>query len=156
MARALALALAALACLGIAAPASATIRPQKGMAGITLDMTQAQVKKVLGAGSAQKGKNDFGPYTILRYRKLDLSVIFQGNSRVTTITTSGKAERTTKDVGVGSSERAVKRNVRGVRCETFAGIRSCHVGGFLPGKRVTDFVIRRGRVSRVTIGYVID
>ena len=126
------------------------------MAGITLDMTQAQVKKVLGSGSAQRGKNDFGPYTILRYPKLDINVIFQGNARVTTITTSGKRERTTKDIGVGSSERAVKRNVRGVKCETFAGIRSCHVGSFLPGKRVTDFVIRRGRVSRVTIGYVID
>jgi hypothetical protein len=151
-----ALALVALACLFVAAPAGATIRPQKGMAGITLDMTQAQVKKVLGSGSVQKGKNDFGPYTILRYRKLDISVIFQGNAHVTTITTSGRTERTTKGVGVGSSERAVERNVRGVKCETFAGIRSCHVGGFLPGKRVTDFVIRRGRVSRVTIGYVID
>ena len=148
---------AALLCLALAAtPAAATIRPQKGMAGITLDMTQAQVTKVLGKATVQRGRNDFGPFVIFRYSKLDLSVIFQGAVRVTTITTSGKTERTSKDIGVGSSERAVKRNVRGVKCETFSGIRSCHVGTFEPGRRVTDFVIRRGKVSRVTIGYVID
>jgi hypothetical protein len=149
-------ALALLALTLTVAPASATIRPQKGMAGLTLDMTQAQVKKVLGAPSIERGKNDFGPFTIFRYRKLDLTAIFQGNKTLTTITTTGRRERTTRDVGVGSGERAVKLKVRGVKCETFSGIRSCHVGRFEPGRRVTDFVIRRGRVTRVTIGYVID
>jgi hypothetical protein len=59
-------------------------------------------------------------------------------------------------VGVGSTEQAVKSGVPGVKCGTSGGVRSCHVGSFKPGKRVTDFLLRHGRVSRVTVGFVID
>ena len=142
--------------LASAAPATAVIRPQKGMAGITLDMTQAQVREKLGTPRIERGRNAFGRYTLFVYRSKRLTVIFQGNRRVTTISTTGRSERTTRDVGVGSSERAVKRLVRGVRCETFGDIRSCHVGSFTPGRRVTDFLIRGGKVIRVSVGYVID
>lgn len=81
---------------------------------------------------------------------------FQGRERVTNITTTGRRERTSRGVGVGSTERAVRTRVRNVRCETVAGSRSCHVGSFRPGRRVTDFKIRRGRVYEVVIGFVID
>jgi hypothetical protein len=146
--------LTAVACLVTASPVSAVIRPQKGMAGVTLDMTKAQVKGVLGKPSVRHGKNDFGPFTRYRYGKLE--VFFQGDQNVTSIGTTGRSERTVRGVGVGSSESDVRMKVGHARCHTYFGYRTCHVGDFTPGKRVTDFSIRSGRVTRVLVGYVID
>jgi hypothetical protein len=42
--------------------------------------------------------------------------------------------------------------VRGLKCETG----HCFLGAFLPGRRVTDFFIRNGHVSRIVVGFVID
>jgi hypothetical protein len=42
-------------------------------------------------------------------------------------------------------------------CETFGSFTSCHVGELLAGRKVTDFTLSStGRVSRITLGYVID
>ena len=46
--------------------------------------------------------------------------------------------------------------MRGVRCETTFGTRSCHTGRFTVGEIVTDFLIRNGKVTRVSIGRVFD
>ena len=59
-------------------------------------------------------------------------------------------------MGVGSTEAAVKARVRGVRCETTFGTRSCHTGRFTVGEIITDFLIRNGKVTRVSIGRVFD
>jgi hypothetical protein len=55
-----------------------------------------------------------------------------------------------------STEQQVRARVPGVRCETLGGVRSCHTGAFNPGQRITDFQIRRARVTRITVGIVID
>ena len=75
---------------------------------------------------------------------------------MTSITTTGLGDRTAAGVGVRSSERQVRRLVPGVRCETLGGVRSCHTGEFEPGRRITDFQMRGGRVRRITVGIVID
>ena len=59
-------------------------------------------------------------------------------------------------MGVGSTEAQVKARVRGVRCETVAGTRSCHTGRFSAGEIITDFQLRNGKVRRVAVGRVID
>ncbi len=46
--------------------------------------------------------------------------------------------------------------VLGVTCQAVTGTLDCHVGALLAGRRVTDFLFRNGRVSRVTVGFVID
>jgi hypothetical protein len=46
--------------------------------------------------------------------------------------------------------------VAGVRCRTESGFRHCFVGRFLPGRRVTDFRIRRGHVTSVQVAFVLD
>lgn len=148
---------AALAVLVAAAPAGAVIRPQKGMAGVRLGMTQSQMRGVLGDPTRVKqGENDFGPFTQFVYPH-SITVTFQGNRRVTGIITRGRTEKTERGVGVGSSETAVRRKVGHVHCETISGSHMCHVGSFRAGHRVTVFLISKtGIVVSVTVGFVLD
>jgi hypothetical protein len=155
--RSVLVAAAALVLLLAAAPARAVIRPQKGMAGVRLGMTQTQMRNVLGTPvRTRQGQNDFGPFTQFVYPH-SITVTFQGNRRVTGISTRGRTEKTARGVGVGSSETAVKTKVGHVRCETIAGTHTCHVGSFLAGHRVTVFLIsKHGFVASVTVGFVLD
>jgi hypothetical protein len=142
-----------------ASMAQAVIQVQRGISGVALNMSSARVKEALGTPAKVKhGNNPFGTFTQYLYRG-GITVTFQGNQNVTAVAITGKTDRTASGVGVGSTEAQVKHGVRGVRCDGGNhpdGTRSCHVGSFKPGKRVTDFLLRRGRVSRVTVGFVID
>jgi hypothetical protein len=142
--------------LAAAAPASALIQVDKGIAGARLKNTKAQVHAALGKPvKRQTGSNDFGAFLQETYRG-GIVVFYQGAKRVTSVTTTGLGDRTAKGVGVGSTEAAVKKLVPGVTCETVAGARSCHTNDFLPGKRVTDFFLKKGKVVRVSVGIVVD
>jgi hypothetical protein len=147
---------AAAACaLVLAAPAAPAIRIGHGIAGVVLGMSQASVRAKLGTPiRVVHGKNDFGPYTELRYRGYVVGL--QGNERVTSIVTTLASEKTPAGIGVGSLLSQVRAKVPHVRCEGSATIGDCHVGRLLPGKTVTDFFIRNGKVSRVTVGIVLD
>jgi hypothetical protein len=148
-------AVALLVALACAAVASATIVPQRSIAGVRLGMTKAQVRATLGAPRrAVHDSNEFGSFTEFRYR--GLRVTFQGDRRVTNLFTTRRTERTARGIGVGSTESQVEAKVAGVRCRTESGFRHCFVGRFLPGRRITDFRIRSGRVSSVDVGFVID
>jgi hypothetical protein len=137
------------------APTAAAIVVQRGIAGLELRMTKADVRAKLGKPTKiRTGKNDFGKYTEFVYPRV--TVLFQSGSRVTALRTFSRAERTSAGIGVGSSEARVKAKVAGVRCSTESGLRHCYVGRFLPGRRVTDFQIRRGRVTSVVVGFVVD
>lgn len=150
-----ALILIAVFTLALAAPAGATIVVQRGIAGLELRMTKAQVRAKLGTPAKVKtGKNEFGRFTQFVYARV--TVLFQSGSRVTALRTFSRAERTAAGVGVGSREADVKAKVAGVKCESVSGARHCYVGQFLPGKRITDFLIRGGRVTSVVVGFVVD
>jgi hypothetical protein len=143
--------------LASASTAEAVIQVQKGITGIRLGMSQTQVKAGLGdPGRTKTGHNDFGPFTQFLYRG-GITVTFQGNTSVSAVAITGHSDRTPSGVGVGSTEKQVKNGIRGVKCQTRAAVRDCHVGAFRAGSRVTDFVLGpSGRVTRVTIGFVID
>jgi hypothetical protein len=147
--------LAAAAALLVVAAASARIVPQRSIAGVRLGAKPATVRAVLGRPTrVRTGTNDFGVFREFIYPAL--RVTFVGDENVTSVTTTRRSERTAAGVGVGSTEAQVKAHVAGVRCKTEFGTRHCFVGQFLAGRRVTDFFIRRGRVSRVTLGFVLD
>lgn len=142
--------------LSSASVAQALIQVQEGISGIRLNMSTARVNASLGTPAKVKhGRNDFGPFTEYRY-KGGLTVTFQGNREVSAVSLTGQTDRTATGVGVGSTEKQVKDGVPGVKCTTSGGPRSCHVGSFKPGSRVTDFLVRHGRVSRITVGFVLD
>jgi hypothetical protein len=145
-----------LAALAAPAAAPAMIQVDRGIAGVRLGNTRAEVRAALGRpASIRSGRNEFGRFLQYRYRG-GITVLFQGRRRVSLVSTSGRGDRTARGVGVGSSQASVRRRVPGVRCETIAGSRSCHTGRFAAGERITDFLIRRGTVRRVSVGIVID
>jgi hypothetical protein len=150
-----------LGCIGLAiflalAPAAeAVIQIDRGISGARLGNTRAQVRTALGTPkSSSSGSNDFGPFVRYTYEG-GLRVFFQGKTKVTSVEMTGPGDRTATGVGVGSTEAAADA-LAGVKCETIAGFRSCHTNDFLAGKRVTDFQIKAGKVTRVTVGIVID
>jgi hypothetical protein len=139
------------------APAGAVIQLDRGIAGARIGNTKAEVRAALGNPSrVRNGTNEFGPFTVFRYRGGGITVTFQGRTRVTAVTTTGLGDRTNRGVGVRSTEDAVEQRVPGVSCETFSGTRICQRGEGLPGERITAFFLRNGRVTRVTVGRVID
>lgn len=149
------LVLAALALAATPLSASAASEFNRGIAGVTLGMSAAQVQKVLGAPlRVERGTNDFGPFVSYRYRGLQVS--FQGGRRVSMISTTRRGERTRGGLGVGTSEATLVQRIPALRCETFGTFRTCTLGKGNVGERITDFFITRGKVSRVVVGLVID
>jgi hypothetical protein len=131
--------------------AKAVIVPQRSIAGVELEMTKAQVRSVLGdPRRVVHGTNEFGRYTVFRYRRL--SVTFQGGANVTHVQTNRLRERTVRGAGVGSTRGELRARVVGIRCRP----RFCFKGRFLPGRRVTVFRFCDGIVTRVEVGFVID
>ena len=157
MKRALALSASILAVALLApAPAGAVIQLDRGIAGARLGNTKAEVRAALGKPNrVRNGTNIFGAFTEFRYAG-GIRVFFQSGNRVTGVTTTGLGDRTSRGVGVRSTENAVEQRVPGVTCETFSGTRICQRGEGLPGQRITAFFLRNGRVTRVTVAFVID
>ena len=153
----LALAAAAAAVLAVPAPAGAIIQFDQGIAGARIGNSKAQVKAALGEPALEKtGTNDFGKWRQY-YFEGGIRVFFQGDKEVTSVTTLGRGDRTSKGIGIGNSEKALKQKHPSLECETFPGnFRSCHTGDYMPGQRVTDFEIKKGRIVRILVGIVID
>jgi hypothetical protein len=145
-----------IAAIVLPARASGAIIVQKGIGGVTLGMSTTKVRAGLGAPTRTRtGKNEFGRYTVFVYPRV--RVTFQGGAAATAVQTTSKQERTASGVGVGSTTVAVKTKIAAVKCElSAAGSGHCYVGKFNPGRRVTDFFISKGRVTRVVVGFVID
>lgn len=138
----------------VSVTATATIVPNRGIAGVTLDMRPAQVKAVLGKPlRIERGSADFGPFVNYLYR--GLRVNFLGGQAVN-ISTTRTSERTRGGVGVGTTEVALVARIPSLRCESFGSTRICTLGQQNAGQRVTDFFIAKGKVSRVVVGLVID
>ncbi|MEP6976601.1 MAG: hypothetical protein ABI948_00960 [Thermoleophilia bacterium] len=114
-------------------------------------MTKVQVRAKLGPPlRIRNGRNDFGIWTQFVYPRVE--VTFQGGKSVTGLQTTSPKERTARGAHVGSTKAQLLARVHGLKCETG----HCFLGSFAAGKRVTDFFLRRGRVTRIVVGFVID
>lgn len=149
-------ALAACAAVALHAPAAhALIQLDRGISGVRISNTRAQVKAALGNPQKQRaGSNDFGRFVQYSYAG-GITVMFQGEDRVSSVVTTGLGDRTSSGIGVGSPESEVKQ-ISGIKCETIGSIRSCHTGRLVSGRKVTDFRIVNGQVASVFVGQVLD
>jgi hypothetical protein len=135
-------ALAAAALLAAtAADASATIVPGKGMSGVALGMTKAQVRARLGGPVASGGGRWYYPRVWVGFRA----------GRTAEVTTTRSTERTGQGLGVDSREQALRAAYPALACTVATPFRRCRLGSGAPGTRVTDFMLGRGRVLQVTI-----
>jgi hypothetical protein len=149
--------IAAIALVALALPASAAARivPQRGIAGANLDMTQPQVRAKLGKPDKVRHPTSpiFGQYTTWFYGGTSVDMFRNQDGKVFNVSTTSKTERTAAGVGIGSTAASVKKNVKRSQCDK----QHCWVGRFEGGNKVTDFRLSaKGRVTRVTIGYVLD
>jgi hypothetical protein len=134
------------------------IVPQQSLAGVHLLMSRAGVEHVLGAPKSLKSIPDEIQGTVRRmdYGKTKVYLSATEDGTVFSITTTDRRQKTASGVGVGSSERAIKRGVKAVTCAGPQRLRHCTVGRLLAGQRVTSFVLTKDRVRRITLGFVID
>jgi hypothetical protein len=138
---------AAALCLAVLAPAagaSATIKPARGMSGVVLGMSPAQVQGKLGRPVVKSGGKWYYP---------TLHVTFRA-ARVVELTTTKKAERLSNGLGIHSSEGQLRTAFPQIRCAAWTIFRRCRLGSGAPGSRVTDFMLARGRVFQITIARV--
>lgn len=150
------IALATVATFLVAVPsADALIQLDRGIAGARIGNGKAEVRTALGQPRRVINREtDFGSTSTFVYRG-GLRVTFL-EGRVTLASTTGLGDRTRRGIGVGSTERAVRRRVPGVSCDTFEGTRLCQRGAEEPGQRGTIFFLERGRVTRVDVALLID
>jgi hypothetical protein len=152
-------AMVALVLLLAAVPAaSAKIVPQKSIAGVKLGMTESQVVARLGTPEQRTTQRHeiAGDYTSMIFG-LTIVDLFP-NGGVFRVSTTSRNERTSTGARVGSTERGLRKAVKGLRCATEFGRRSCILGRQEAGRTVTTFWISRKskRVQEVTLRTVID
>jgi hypothetical protein len=124
-----------------AADATATIVPQKGMSGVVLGMTKAQVRARLGAPVGTGGGRWYYARVWVGFRA----------GRATEITTTRSTERTRGGLGVDSTESALRASYLGLTCTSAPPFRRCRLGSGAPRTRVTDFMVGHGRVLQITV-----
>jgi hypothetical protein len=130
---------------------NAGIAPQHGIRGVSLDMSRQDVVTVLGRPSrVDRGTGELGSWIAYRYGRL--TVTFAFGKGVSQVATTSASDRTVRGVGVGSTAHEVATRVHGARCEAD----HCYVGTWSAGQKITDFLLRDGRVARVVVGRVLD
>jgi hypothetical protein len=153
--------LAVLAVLLVGPPgASAAIVAQEGIRGVKLDMPVAAVRATLGKPTRFRTVRNEILGKVREWRYGLTVVTFSStaaDATVVSIETRSRAEQTAAGVGVGSTRATVQRKVPDARCLVEFSYDHCFVGAWRAGQVVTDFAVdRRGRVSRVVVGRVLD
>jgi hypothetical protein len=132
-----------------------TIEPRKAIGGVRLQMTAADVRARLGEADAVGPSDLHGGWMLWTYRDRRLRVTFT-DDRVWDIRTTHPGDRTTSDIGVGSSEREVREAMPDMRCEPYGGPRRrrewriCVDAGADRGP-FTQLTLVRGRVKSVKV-----
>ena len=141
----------------IAPSAGAKIVVQKSIAGVTMGVTENDVVATLGQPpkvTTSTDKVTGQPVRELDYGNTNVSLT---GGVVTFVATKSKKEKTANGVAVGTSEKSLKKKVKGLKCTGKGSNRSCTKGSFSPGKTVTLFGISKSKkVNVISIGIVVD
>ena len=118
----------------------------RGIGPVELGMSASQVRAELGSPSEVEEAHAPGSQ---RYhyprRKLEVALY---SGKVVAVHTRSRAHRTSSGIGVGTSERTMRRRLRGETCGEAQGRRVCSVAR---RNTVMDFNCRRGRVVRIGV-----
>ena len=143
------------------APAGAgAILPQRGIAGVELGMTPAQVRRVSCPPdryvTVQKDAVITYRRWIYDWHKLRVGLIGTTGAKLTVlnVTTRSPKEQTGRGARVGITEASLRQQHSGVTCTSYHRVRTCALG--IPGRRQTGFVIRGGRVERIVVADVFE
>jgi hypothetical protein len=133
--------------LVFAAPADASLAINKSIGGVRIGMTSAQVKAKLGTPDKKTLGPDFVNWV---YARPAMEVTLKPD--VITLFTKSRAQRGPGGIGVGTTEKRLRKVVRRARCQVLGGERLCIVGSFDTGKLSTVFgMTKGGRVRDITI-----
>jgi hypothetical protein len=133
----------------LCAAADAKIILASGIDGVTLGMTHHQVAGILGPGKQEPGGS-----AQFDYRHDSYQVGFDAG-HVRSVETFGKAQRTSRGLGVGTSLARLHARQPQLHCvfDGMDGSRDCYVGSIKRGHRYTDFFFSGGRaVTGVIVG----
>jgi hypothetical protein len=141
--------LVVLGATAMAAPAAADARfvVNRSMAGVKLGMTGKQVRAKLGAPT-EITRHGRTRNLVYRGRKMFVTLV---GGRVHILSTDGRGQRGRLGIGVGTREARLKRVLPTVICESAEGVRTCALDGFDFAQTSTVFVMKRRRVTTVTI-----
>ncbi len=143
----------------------AQLAPGRGVAGVQLGETQAQVEEALGSPLARRfvatpcqglgSRCDAAAGTGGRWIYRQLSVVFAPDLRVSALVYGG-AERTDKGVGVGSGLAAVRRAYPRLSCSDSARAQTCALTRTSKGTAIkTVFRFVRRRAGRYTCHRIV-
>ena len=135
-------------CLLAAGTASARIVAFESVAGIELGTSESDVRDELGEPTSVRQGPLIGTRTFV-YKRRKLEVMID-DGRVGSIMTRSRAERMSNGLGVGTSEKRLKRKLRGERCGPVPQS-SYELCGISRGDASMEFWLRRGRVSAVAL-----
>jgi hypothetical protein len=134
------------------------IVPQQSIDGVHLRMSAAGVRHVLGAPKTTRTIKHptQGTIRLMDYGKTKVYLSATADGTVFSISTVDRRQRTRTGVGVGSSERVLKRGVKRVRCTGPKTLRSCTLGKQVVGRRVTHFLLVGNRIRQIALNIVIE
>lgn len=138
-------------------PRERLIVPQHSVDRLVLGMTPTQVHRAYGkpdvamrSSESETGK----PISEWRYKKRQITAQFRhvnaDHFSLAGVATNSASQRTATGAGVGDSERALTRKLRGLDCgPADPGQRWCTLGRGTVGTRQTLFVVRKDVVTEV-------
>lgn len=132
----------------------AGIAPQRGIDGVLLGASAAEVLQIHGAPPRAGPSPLHAGWRRWTYPARGLRIDFTERGAAWAIATTSRRPRTPRGAGVGSSERRLRRALPRIGCRWIRGprpVRSCLLGRPRLGRPFTDFTLRRGRVARATV-----
>ena len=119
----------------------------------TVGTSKTKLDGRLGPGRViKRTTNDLGTFTTVRYADHHVDVMYRGSQSVL-VTTTSPHYGTTKGIYVTATKADLKRTYPAAKCPTAT---LCTLGRFTPGSRVTEFRLKRGTITSIGVGIVLD
>ncbi len=136
--------------------APASVLPGDSIAGIGVDAPRSEVVDTFGPPDSEKTvTGELGGYIELGWGGRLTVRLDTETSKVIYVETTNPGDKTAGGIGVGSATTKLTASLPSAQCdESDPGI--CRVGTGDAGSVVTDFFFAKGKITRISLGRVID